>query len=443
MSSHLRTYEADDPPLTSADRIRVIRAVDEARRVLGHNPPRAVATFFEDKIQACRRWLSDSIDEATDANFSAIKDLLFLVDRGKLVACHPNILPIKKIAHATRHMIDWLVEPEWAAWQEYGDVFQLLSEILRCSKCYDTLHYNSIDQETRSQYDWGTIAQALIADLSLTLPSGYVRPSASLGRQLPDEEITRLSQSVRQASLTLGIRYEAVAWQIIRYRVYNETPEGPRWSLRGGHWDMLAGHTSYIADLLWPMADPEGICSPQTGGSARTLLKLIQCVQEKWFDEVTSGAEFMPSALAIVLTREMEHKTGHCFDTLPGSEPLFDIPAFTKELMDTNSLVGDGDDYTNFPDHDEAVARFSGHRHRNRRGNVTWNDQRRLLGGPSPFPHAISRDAHQPPRPYSRRNQGRRGNFPRTDLPPRTGPPLSPYWRGGGNNHNNMDQDPQ
>jgi hypothetical protein len=231
--------------------------------------------------------------------------------------------------------------PRWKGWEEYGDVFTLLSETLRCRLCFSGFHFNKDNARTSREFDWETIAHALLEDPDVVLPPSVPKSSIFLRSAALPEDRPKLARSIRTVCLVLDWDYNAIAWQIIKYNIYLEVHEGPKWSLRNGRWGLLAQHLNRTTRNLRAFRESSGVQIAERRRAVQFIETAVRCTGIHWFGE--PGAKYTPSLNAIELSRRLAESGEPRLDTSRRSEPLYDIRKFTQELLSGSCLIGNND----------------------------------------------------------------------------------------------------
>ncbi|EER27612.1 hypothetical protein CPC735_029480 [Coccidioides posadasii C735 delta SOWgp] len=224
---------------------------------------------------------------------------------------------------------------EITQYEEFGDVFEPLTSVLRCDICFGGEKFNEIDPATGRQYDWSYIASVLKRYPYMALPSWYQQSQALSAPPPIAETQTALIASLRLASTTLSIDFDAVAWQIIRYNVYLEVPRGPKLSLRTGNWRQLATSIDGALVTLRVVSQLMAEKYRDNSNSGHTLLRAVQCTQSKWFENFTSLDEFTLTNEAIELSRRLAETGDPRSDRDLRCEALYHIMSYKKVKAST------------------------------------------------------------------------------------------------------------
>ncbi|KMP03574.1 hypothetical protein CISG_03423 [Coccidioides immitis RMSCC 3703] len=224
---------------------------------------------------------------------------------------------------------------EITQYEEFGDVFEPLTSVLRCDICFGGEKFNEIDPATGRQYDWSYIASVLKRYPYMSLPSWYQQSQALSAPPPIAETQTALIASLRLASTTLSIDFDAVAWQIIRYNVYLEVPRGPKLSLRTGNWRQLATSMDGALVTLRVVSQLMAEKYKDNSNSGHSLLRAVQCTQSKWFENFTSLDEFTLTNEAIELSRRLAETGDPRSDRDLRCEALYHIMSYKKVKAST------------------------------------------------------------------------------------------------------------
>ena len=153
--------------------------------------------------------------------------------------------------------------------------------MLRCRRCFGEYFYNQIDPLTGEQFTWGTIAQALASG-----PLGYVtdvRPVLYEQVAFPPRprDVHALIHSVQLAAAALGIDFDDVKSQIVKYFVDLEAPNGPKRLLRLGRWDKFLDNITTTYRRLCRKMDRARV--PAQKNAFECLAAQVLAAREKWF----------------------------------------------------------------------------------------------------------------------------------------------------------------
>src|SRR5436190_2690867 len=90
--------------------------------------------------------------------------------------CHPAHVYIQSILESDYVLTEWRGldgnkdDTSLNGIEDYGDIFEALSHILRCPLCFGEELYNQTDTRTNRCFDWVDIAELLEADPSFRPP---------------------------------------------------------------------------------------------------------------------------------------------------------------------------------------------------------------------------------------------------------------------------------
>ncbi|KAL1959947.1 hypothetical protein VTO42DRAFT_615 [Malbranchea cinnamomea] len=305
------------------DRQRVLNAYQAALRVLEHNPLSPLAETFHDQVRVFGEWLRDPVGMSSET-CAEVERLLRVSPRLGPIASHFDVMAVKTVAEAALTLEDLDGREGCEGIEEYGDVFEFLAEILRCQKCYSNKYYNAVDPNTGRQFTWGTIAQALLADAGLLLPRHHLPLSDRIYRPPRPADSAPLVESIRDVSQILCIKFRAVAWQIVKYFVYIESPGGPKQSIRLGNWQQLADHAIRAERLFLNEANHEN-ATRRRRRAAATMSWVARCTLMRWMDD--SHGYYTPGVRALEASRRLAETGDPRSNRSRRSEPLFYLPA--------------------------------------------------------------------------------------------------------------------
>ncbi|WEW56201.1 hypothetical protein PRK78_001638 [Emydomyces testavorans] len=311
-------------------------AVRELER-MKHHPGLASRQreFIVRGLECCQTWLANP-DGASLATRKSLSDVL--KHRTYLPRVfHPELQPLKSVFQGMKILVDQYTElcqkfpHQISQYEEFGDVFEPLTNVLRCSICFGSETFNEIDPETGRQYEWTYIGSVLRRYPFLPIPAWF-REQAKISSTVSMLTIkqTSLVVSLRAACNSLRIDFNALAWQFIKYNLYLEVPRGPKMSLRTGQWKQLATNISQAISTLKSVARLTEENHRSTTIAALSLLQSIHCTQYRWFETLRSPDDFSLSNEAIELSRRLAETGDPRNDQSLRCEPLLDFSMYGK-----------------------------------------------------------------------------------------------------------------
>lgn len=282
-------------------------------------------------LESCRNWLLG---------------LLFSEDTKRSVTHNLDQIPyLPRICHAEAERLDILCRSavilaydcveldkipahENAQYEEFCDVFEPLTSLLRCEICFGKETYNQLDSRTGRQYDWTYMAMILVNDQQLSLPSWY-RVEEPVNAALPKTaEHGSLLRSLMAASNALRMNFKCVAWQIIYYNIYREHLRGPKRALRTGNWEQLSTSIERASVALKAIIETPENSSETQLNAARAVLGAVRCTGLTWFDFRPSSGDFFLSDRAYELNRRLAENGDPRGNLELRCEPLFGVEVY-------------------------------------------------------------------------------------------------------------------
>lgn len=325
------------PYLPQLSRADIQRALSYAEKIVQHDLNPSAMAFVRPGVEACEEWL-DNPEGLSRRGRQTILGFLKRTEGKILLLCHPDYRPITRILHAARTFGDALdleSHPEFAGFQDYGDVFEPLSKILRCEVCFGRAEYNKVNLLTNRQYSWYEIVQAVlfrIPDVQLPwkyLPTEYNVKDCKIDAFIGDKIAIDLWRVCHRMSMDP----ESVVWQLVRFSYYNETLRGPKMSIRTGQWSNLASHVYRMLEWLTPLNEMGMEKHIEIGNATKTMYETVRCVKAQWFDSIDSETSFIPTNAAIELSRRLAGTGEHRSDCSKRSEPMFNFKDFRLRIQ--------------------------------------------------------------------------------------------------------------
>ncbi|EEP79114.1 predicted protein [Uncinocarpus reesii 1704] len=313
--------------------IDVARAVEDFERMMCHTDLEPTQKEFLTRgLECCRRWLNDP-EKPSTATVKSLKN--FLKHTAYLPRiCHLEFQPLKCVCKGLRILADACTEEfphDFSIYEEFGDAFDVLTNLLRCEICFPAEHFNEIDPATGRQYDWSYIASILKNYPFLPLPAWFVRQARIQKTPSPlTETQTSLVVSLKGASNALRLDFNAIAWQIIKYNIYMEIPRGPKQALRTGNWEQLARNILQAHQTLKPLAHLEQEKHKNLRYAACAIGRAVKCAESRWFDALRSSEDYVLSNEALELSWRLAESGDPRSNRDLRSEPLLDLTMYGK-----------------------------------------------------------------------------------------------------------------
>lgn len=308
----------------------VLSALDRLECMQGHKDlTQQQKDFISQGVETCRKWLSSPEQPSRETRRTLAGYLAQISHLPRI--CHYRSPRLGAISHGVRIVaehrtdLDKLFNHKDSHYDEFGDVFEPLTDLLRCEICFGTEAFNQIDHRTGRQYDWAYIGSVLKRYPFLHLPAWYRAEDRIAADSAMSLEHENLLISSRAATDALRMDFESVVWQIIKKSIYLENPNGPKQAVRTGNWKQLVANIIRATTLMEVIIQLPGEELQTMAKGAKSILQAVRCTQFKWFDSITSKDEFVLSDKAHELNRRLAETGDPRSNPELRSEPLFDI----------------------------------------------------------------------------------------------------------------------
>lgn len=311
------TVPYDHPRLKDVDRKKVQAAVRHAPKLLEHpDLSPHIIEAIQDGLKCCRDYLRHPIG-VSDSTYTRMRVFLDDYAGRRAFWCHgefqalatsavPAVYELAKIESSSSSVpsdIRAVVE----RFAEYGDFFEPVTDILRCDLCFGHKFHNQIDPRTGNQFQWEDIAEMLELDAELSLSRACQRETTRTDTEEDDAYLAQeMVTSIRESAKAMAATEGSVEWQIKKYAVYEESPTGPKKSLRTADWAALANHTHTVRlmlDAFWRSPLPLD-CVQRN--AARNMIFIVSLTQKNWFVRISEDHDDTDIVNFVVSTDALE-----------------------------------------------------------------------------------------------------------------------------------------